>query len=282
MKRPIILALILTSTLSFGCSMNNQNPKSPDIIQQATVNMDKLMNASFNDVENAFGAPYSAVYYINTNNLKGKNINNLTMEDLRDNIEVLSTYKNSQNPNSYLYVYYENGKVKNTLSGANNLANFNKLTNTKKISQANYKVEFFKNKGSIPYNNFNLNEAKDKFIGKDIDSFNKAYKVASANFIASNINGSDKIYFYPLVTHNTNPSNNQTYPNYSSNNDAKLGTVNPLNNNISMTNKTNNSNISQYSTSSVLIYTKDNIIQTIEIVNGNFIYGLIDKSFNSK
>ena len=79
------------------------------------------------------------------------------------------------------------------------------------------------------------------------------------------------------MTHNTSPSKNQTHPNYSSNNDAKLGTVNPLNNNISMTNKTNNSNISQYSTSAVLIYTKDNIIQTLQIVNGNFIYGLIDK-----
>ena len=50
MKRPIIFTLILASTLSVGCSMNNQNPKSPDIIQQATVNMNKLMNASFNDV----------------------------------------------------------------------------------------------------------------------------------------------------------------------------------------------------------------------------------------
>ena len=282
MKRPIIFTLILASTLSVGCSMNNQNPKSPDIIQQATVNMNKLMNASFNDVENYFGSPDSAVYYINTNNLKNKDINNLTMEDLRDNIEVLSTYVNSQNPDSSLYVYYENGKVKDTLSGAVDLLTSQNIANTKKTSQANYKVEFFKNKGSIDYDNFNLNYAKNNFIGKDIDSFNKAYKVASANFIGSNIKGTDKIYFYPLVTHNTNPSNNQKHPNYTSNNNAKLSTVNPLNNNISSTNKTDNTNISQYSKSSVLVYTKDNIIQTIEVVDGNFIYGLIDKSFNTK
>lgn len=282
MKRPIIFTLILASTLSVGCSMNNQNPKSPDIIQQATVNMNKLMNASFNDVENYFGSPDSAVYYINTNNLKNKDINNLTMEDLRDNIEVLSTYVNSQNPDSYLYVYYENGKVKDTLSGAVDLLTSQNIANTKKTSQANYKVEFFKNKGSIDYDNFNLNYAKNNFIGKDIDSFNKAYKVSSANFIGSNIKGTDKIYFYPLVTHNTNPSKNQTHPNYTSNSNAKLDTVNPLNNNISITNKTDNTNISQYSKSSVLVYTKDNIIQTIEIVDGNFIYGLIDKSFNTK
>jgi len=282
MKRPIILTLILVSTLSVGCSMNNKNPKSQNIVQQATDNTDKLMNASFTDVENTFGSPYSAVYYINTDNLKDMNINNLTMEDLRDNISVLSTYVNSQNPDSYLYVYYEDGKVKNTLSGAYNLATSQNLTNTEKISEANYKVEFFKNKGSIPYNNFNLNNAKDKFIGKNIDDFNKSYKVDSANFIGSNIKGTDKIYFYPLINQNTNPSKEQKHPNYTSNNDAKLSTVNPLNNNISITNNTDNKNLSQYAQSAVLVYTKDDKIKSIEVVDSDFIYGLIDKSFNNK
>ncbi|MGL5348380.1 MAG: hypothetical protein ACRDA3_13620 [Peptostreptococcaceae bacterium] len=279
MKKSILFAFLLVPVLAVGCAMNNKNPKSENIIQQATVNMDKLMNAPFRDVENAFGTPYSSVYYINTNNLKGKDINNLTMNDLRDNITVLSTYENNQKKDSYLHVYYENGKVKNTLSGSYDLATSEKFVNNPKLSEANYKVEFFKNKGAICYDDFNLNTAKDKYIGMTVDEFNKAYQVKSANFIASPTKGTDKIYFYPLVPHNLHPAKEHKYPNYSSNEDAKLDTVNPLNNNISTTNKTDNKDLAEYAKSAVLVYTKDKNIKSIEIVNSNFIYGLIDKSF---
>lgn len=282
MKKSILFTFLLVSVLGVGCAMNNKTPKSENIVQEATVNMEKLANASFKDVENAFGSPYSAVYYINTNNLKGKDINNLTMEDLRNNITVISTYENAQNPNSYLHVYYENGKVKNTLSGAYELATSKKLTNNTKLSEANYKVEFYKNKGTLCFDDFDLSVAKDKFVGKTIEDFNNAYQVKSANFIASTTKGTDKIYFYPLVPHNIHPSKEHNYPNYASNEDAKLDTVNPLNNNISITNNTDNKNLAEYAQSAVLVYAKDDKIQSIEIVDGNFIYGLINKSFTAK
>lgn len=279
MKKSILFTFIFVSVLAVGCTMNNKNPKSENIIQQATVNMDKLMDAPFREVENAFGTPYSSVYYINANNLKGKDINSLTMDDLRNNITVLSTYENAQKKDSYLHVYYENGKVKDTLSGAYNLASSEKFTNKLKLAEANYKVEFFKKQGAICYDDFNLNIAKDKYIGMTINDFNKDYEVKSANFIASPSEGTDKIYFYPLVPHNLHPSKEHKYPNYASNEDAKLNTVNPLNNNISNTNKTDNKNLAEYAKSAVLIYTNNNKIKSIEIVNSNFIYGLIDKSF---
>ena len=282
MKKSILFTFLLVPVLAVGCAMNNKNPKSENIVQQATVNMDKLMNAPYREVENAFGSPYSSVYYINADNLKAKNLNNLTMEDLRNNITVLSTYENTQKPNSYLHVYYENGKVKNTLSGAYDLSTSEDLVNKAKLAEATYKVEFFKNKGIICYDDFNLSSAKENLIGKKIEDFDKSYEVKSANFKASATKGTDVIYFYPLVAHNVHPSKEHNYPNYASNEEAKLGTVNPLNNNISITNNTDNKNLADYAKSAVLVHAKDDKIKSIEIVSGSFIYGLIDKSFVTK
>lgn len=278
MKKSILFAFLFISILSVGCAMNEKLPKVPNIIQQASNNTDKLTNASFKDVEKDFGTPYSAVYYINANNLKGKDISSLTMEDLRNNIQVLSTYKNNQKENSYLHVYYENGKVKESLVGDYNLFNSNKFPSNTNFSDSTYKVEFFKDKGVICYDDFNLQYSKDHFIGKSISDFNKSYGVKSANFIASAINGDDMIYFYPFVPHNLHPAKEHKYPNYGSNNDAKLGTVNPTNNNISTTNKSNSKDLPDYAKSAILIHTKGNKIKSIDIIDSKFVYNLIEKS----
>lgn len=282
MKKSMLLVFLFVSVLAVGCAMNEKMPTNQNIIQQASNNTDKLINAGFKDVENAFGTPYSAVYYINADNLKGKDINNLTMEDLRNNITVLSTYKNNKNDDSYLHVYYENGKVKETLVENHKLSSSEKFPSKSNLSNATYKVEFFKDKGVICSDDFSLNYAKDNFIGKTINEFNKSYNIKSANFIASTLNGSDKIYFYPFVPHNIHPSKEHTYPNYGSNDDTKLGTTNPTNNNISNTNKSDSKNLPEYAKSAVLVHTKDNKIKSIDIVDSKFVYSLIDQSLKIK
>ncbi|MGL6104756.1 hypothetical protein [Romboutsia sp.] len=282
MKKTMLFACLFISVLAVGCAMNEKMPKTPSIIQQASKNTDKLLNAGFMDVENAFGTPYSSVYYINANNLRGKNINNLTMEDLRNNITVLSTYENDQNKDSYLHVYYENGKVKETLVGDYNLYNSDKFPSKANLSGATYKIEFFKNKGVLCYDDFSLKYAKDNFLGKTINDFNTSYHVKSANFVASTANGNNKIYFYPVVPHNVHPSKEHKYPNYGSNNDAKLGTVNPTNNNISNTSKANSKDLANYAKSAILIHTKDDKIKSIDIADSKFVYSIIDKSLKNK
>lgn len=282
MKKYMLLVFLLISVLVVGCSMNEKMPKNSNIIQQASNNTDKLVNASFKDVENAFGTPYSAVYYINAENLKAKDINNLTMDDLRNNISVLSTYKNNTNDDSYLHVYYENGKVVETLVGEDNLSSLKNFPSKANLSNATYKVEFFKNKGVICSDDFNLDYAKNNLIGRTINEFNKDYNVESANFIASTINGNDKIYFYPFVPHNVHPSKEHKYPNYGSNDDTKLGYINPINNNISNTNKSNSKDLSEYANSAILVYTKNDKINSIDKVDGKFVYSLMDKSLSVK
>ena len=46
-----------------------------------------------------------------------------------------------------------------------------------------------------------------------------------------------------------------------------LGLVNPLNNNISLTNKTNGNDLANYYKSAVVLYTKDDKIQSIQIAD---------------
>ncbi|MCR8745020.1 hypothetical protein [Romboutsia lituseburensis] len=281
MKKSILLAFTLISILSVGCSMNNKQSETNTAdksIEQPSNNMDKLINSKFKDVEKSFGSPYSSTFYINTEDLKGKNIESLTMDDLRDSVTILSTYKNNKKSDDYIHVYYENGVVKDALTGEYNLKNSEKF-NKDKFNNAEYKVDFYKGKGIICETDFSLNYAKDNLIGKTIKDFENAYYVKSANFIASTTNGTDKLYFYPLVPHEVYPSKEHKHPKYASNNDVKLDTVNPVNNNISTTNKTDNKNINEDYNSAVIVYTKDDKIQSIEIVDNNFILELMDKTF---
>lgn len=278
MKKPILLAFIFISLLAVGCSMNNKNPNSDKLIEQTSKNMDKLMNSRFKDVEKSFGTPYSSVYYIDTEDFKEKDIQNITMDDIRDSVSILSTYKNNNKSDEYIHVYYEDGIVRDAISGKYDLNKSPKF-NKEDFKDATYKVEFFKGKGLICRNDFSLSYAKQSLIGKQISDFNNTYYVKSANFIGSTINGKDKIYFYPLVPHNVYPSKENKHPKYSSNADAKLDTVNPNNNNISSTNNTDNKNLGEYSKSAVLVYTKNDKIQSIEIIDNNFVIGLMDKTF---
>ena len=82
------------------------------------------------------------------------------------------------------------------------------------------------------------------------------------------------------MPHKQHPDKNHSYPKYSSNNNVKLNTVNPVNNNLSNTNKTNNKDLSNYSDSSVVIYTKYNEIQSLTIEGKDFVLGLMNKAFS--
>ena len=281
MKKLTLLAFTLISILSVGCSMSNKQSETNNTnkaIEQTSNDMDKLIDSKFKDIEKSFGTPYSSTFYINTEDLKGKNIENLTMDDLRDSVTILSTYKNNKKSDDYVHVYYENGVVKDSVTGGYNLRTSEKF-NKDKFKNTEYKVEFYKGKGVICKTDFVLDYAKENLIGKTIKDFENSYYVKSANFIASTTNSTDKLYFYPLVPHEVYPSKEHNHPKYASNSDVKLDTVNPVNNNISTTNKSDSKDINEDADSAVIVYTKDDKIQSIEIVDNNFILGLMDKTF---
>lgn len=183
---------------------------------------------------------------------------------------MLATYKDN---NAYLYIYYKDGIAKDAFYKSYKMDNLDSIMSISDISNADYKVKFFKNNGAIYYNNFSIDTAKKEFIGKSISDFNNTYNLKSANFVASTIDEFNKIYFYPLVSDN----DEYKYPNYASNEDIKLGLVNPLNNSISLTNKTNNKDLSNYYKSAVALYVKDNKIQSIQIIDKQFMYNLIQE-----
>lgn len=277
MKKNLLLLLAFVALFATACSMNVNNPKANTYIRQASVNTEKLKNASFRDVEKAFGTPYSSVYYINTQNLKGNNLSTLTKEDLQNNVTIQSTYEVDKNKDSYLHVYYENGKVKDVVSGNYNLYNSERFIKNNAVTNSNYKIEFYKNKGMICERDFTIEYAKKDYIGTNIAEFNKSYQVNSANFVASSINSTDKLYFYPLVPHELHPDKQHQHPHYSSKNVTKDSIVNPVNNNISNVSQTDNNNLGDFAKTAVLVHTKDNIIQKIEIVNNDFVKGLIER-----
>ena len=53
-----------------------------------------------------------------------------------------------------------------------------------------------------------------------------------------------------------------------------------LNNNISLTNKTNGNDLANYYKSAVVLYAKDDRIQSIQIADKQFFYKLINDVFN--
>lgn len=275
MKKNLIILLVFVSLLATACSMNTKNTKANEYIHKASVNTEKMMNAAFRDVEKSFGMPHSSVYYINTDNLKGKDFNTITMEDIRNSVNVQSAYEVDKNKDSYLHVYYENGKVKNALTGNYDMYNSEEFTKNVATSNADYKIEFFQNKGLICEKDFTIENSKKDFVGANIANFNKAYEVNSANFVASSVNNNDKLYFYPLVPHDIHP--NKQHPHYSSNNVTKDSIVNPVNNNISNVSQTDNKKLGDYAKTAVLVHTKDGVIKDIEIVNNDFVKGLLGK-----
>ena len=224
MKKSILFMPVLISLSIVGCTMNYNQPSSDKVIHQSSLNIDKLINANAADVEKSLGSPYYATYYIDADKLKSKNINSISIEDLKEDVSLLASYNDNQSSDSSLNIYYEDGVVKDALYGP--------------------------------------------------------YKLKSANFVASTINESDTLYFYPLVNHDVIHKDQYKHPNYSSNENANLGLVNPLNNNISLTNKTNGNDLANYYKSAVVLYTKDDKIQSIQIADKQFFYKLINDVFN--
>jgi len=282
MKNFILFIPILISLSIVGCSMNNNQLPPDNLIHQASLNIDKLINTNTQDIEKSFGTPYYATYYIDADKLKNENINSISIEDLKEDVSLLASYKDPKSNNSYLHVYYEDGIVKDAIYGPYKIDNLENLVSTSNISNSDYKVSFIKNNGAIYYKNFSIDNAKKEFIGKTISDFNNAYNLKSANVIASTINESDYLYFYPLVNYDETNNKKYQHDNYSSNENSKLGLVNPLNNNISKANKTNNDSLMDYYKSAIVLYVKDNKIQLIQKANKDFFYKLINDTFNNQ
>ena len=282
MKNFILFIPILISLSIVGCSMNNNQLPPDNLIHQASLNIDKLINTNAQDIEKSFGTPYYATYYIDADKLKNENINSISIEDLKEDVSLLASYKDPKSNNSYLHVYYEDGIVKDAIYGPYKIDNLENLVSTSNISNSDYKVSFIKNNGAIYYKNFSIDNAKKEFIGKTISDFNNAYNLKSANVIASTINESDYLYFYPLVNYDETNNKKYQHDNYSSNENSKLGLVNPLNNNISKANKTNNDSLMDYYKSAIVLYVKDNKIQLIQKANKDFFYKLINDTFNNQ
>ncbi|MBC5996340.1 hypothetical protein EAI30_10360 [Romboutsia ilealis] len=282
MKKCIICILFFILLLTTACTMNNSNNSSSNnnYIKQASADTTKLIGTKSKDLETSLGIPYSAIYYIDSNKIKYINTEDVTLKSLEDSISVIATYKNNNKENPFLHVYFEDGIVKNSISGDYNLRTSKDFISSNNLTNSDYKVEFYNHKGMICKSDFVVSYAAKEFFGKSISDFNTEFNLNSANFIASTINNKEKLYFYPLVPHKQHPDKNHNYPKYSSNNNAKLDTVNPVNNNLSNTNKTNNKDLSNYSDSSVVIYTKDNKIQSITIEGKDFVLGLINKAFS--
>lgn len=277
MKKNLLLILVFVSLFITACSMGSNNTKANDSIQKSSTNIDKLVGAGYKDVEKSFDTPYSSVYYIDADKFKNKDLNTLTLDDMRDSIAIVSSYEVDKNKDSYLHVYYENGKAKQAENGKYSLSKSDKFNSNVVSSQADYKVEFFKNKGMICEKDFTIENAKKDFIGKTIKDFNKSYSVNCANFIAHTINNDEKLYFYPLVPHEVHPNKEHSHPHYASNNIPKDSIVNPANNNISSVNQADNKNLGEYAKSAIAVYTKNNKIEKIEIVNNDFIKGILGR-----
>ena len=84
MKKSILFMPVLISLSIVGCTMNYNQPSSDKVIHQSSLNIDKLINANAADVEKSLGSPYYATYYIDADKLKSKNINSISIEDLKE------------------------------------------------------------------------------------------------------------------------------------------------------------------------------------------------------
>ena len=82
---------VLISLSIVGCTMNYNQPSSDKVIHQSSLNIDKLINANAADVEKSLGSPYYATYYIDADKLKSKNINSISIEDLKEDLNQIIT-----------------------------------------------------------------------------------------------------------------------------------------------------------------------------------------------
>ena len=277
MKRSILGLLILTLLITTGCTMDINNTSNNQNLTEDSIDVNSLIGTNLINIQNTYGSPYSATYYIDIDKVSANDISALSKDTLNDSINEVATFKYNSKNNLYLHVYCEGGIIKNAVSGDYSLKSSEEFLSKEDLSNSDYKVQYFKDKGMICENDFSINYASKTFAGKSIDEFNKAYSLSSANLIGSTMNDNEAIYLYPLVPHTLHPDKNHQYPNYSSNSKAKLDTVNPVNNNLSNTNKTDNKDLSNYSKSSVIVYTKDNKINSISVEGKDFIYEMIQK-----
>ena len=170
MKKSILFMPVLISLSIVGCTMNYNQPSSDKVIHQSSLNIDKLINANAADVEKSLGSPYYATYYIDADKLKSKNINSISIEDLKEDVSLLASYNDNQSSNSYLHIYYEDGVVKDALYGPYKIDNLDNVISASNISNADYKVSFFKNRGAICYNDFSID--KNSYFLEDSISMN--------------------------------------------------------------------------------------------------------------
>ena len=103
MKKSMLFIPLVISLSIAGCTMNLNQPSSENVIHQASLNLDKLINANAMDVEKSLGSPYYATYYIDADKLKEEDIKNLSVKDLNEDVSALASYKdNSTNSNLHV------------------------------------------------------------------------------------------------------------------------------------------------------------------------------------
>ena len=272
-----IFVLILFSLLLTGCS--NMNIKDYTyLIDNASKNLDSLLETDYKDIEADLGSPFRATYYIDADKLRGKDVDSLSLDDIMDSISSFASYKDKANENQFLNVYYENGIIKQTLVGDYESLK-SKVSSMTLMNNYDYKLDFFKEEGLIDIKDFHVELAHSKFFDKSIYEFNESYDVDKPSFMASTINDSDKVYFYTLVEQNLTKTKENTYPNYQSNSDYKLGYVNPINNNISYSNKSDSNDLSLYTNKYLLVYAnKYDVIEYITIVDKEILYSIISRT----
>lgn len=278
MKKIMIFMLFFILLSTTACSIDSST-KSNTLIN-TNIDTSTLIGSSYKDIENLLGIPYSRTYYIDNDKLNDTLSDKLTMEDLIESINITTSYKIKSKEKPFLHIYFKNGVAVNAMYGNYTLSSSKNFINSEDVLNTDYKVDVFSNKGYICESDFVISYASKEFEGKTITDFNKSFEVSSSNVIASTINGNHRLYFYPLVPHKQHPDKNHSYPNYNSNSNAKLDTVNPVNNNISNINRTDNKYLKNYAESSVVIYTKNDVIQSISIEGKDFVYGILNKTFN--
>ncbi|MFI3209552.1 MAG: hypothetical protein R3Y64_00635 [Peptostreptococcaceae bacterium] len=285
MKKTTMGLLVFMSALSIGCVNQNQSQINK-YVEMASKDTDSLINTNYKDIQGGFGVPHSSIYYIDADKFMHQSLDEIDAEEIKDSVTALSIYRHPDQESKFLHVYFDKGVVKDASVGSMREFTDETLLPKEKIQDADYRLQFFKNKGSIYKETFNLNNARDLYIGKNINEFNNAYKVVTSNFKATKINDNSNIYFYNLVNFDpttTNAINNSLNVNYQINTKPNTAIINPINNSIQHVNEINYENSTNYSSTSLAVKTNENNkIESIKILNKDETYDLINKSFDLK